>query len=149
MAMDVLSPVAGRAIPLTEVPDPVFSGGMVGPGVGIDPERAAGTAVAPISGTIVKLHPHAYVISGDGGSVLVHLGIDTVQLKGEGFTVHATEGTSVAAGEAIVSWDPAAVEAGGKSPAVPVVALEGAAAQLSAVVESGAVAAGDVLFVWG
>lgn len=147
--MDILSPVAGRAMPLSEVPDPVFAGLMVGPGVGVDPARAAGTAVAPIAGTIVKLHPHAFVISGDGGSVLVHLGIDTVQLKGEGFTVHATEGATVAAGEAVVSWDPAAVEAGGKSPAVPVVALEGSADALSALVESGDVAAGDALFSWG
>jgi len=147
--MDILSPVAGRAMPLAEVPDPVFAGLMVGPGVGVDPTRVAGTAVAPIAGTIVKLHPHAFVISGDGGSVLVHLGIDTVQLKGEGFTLHATEGATVAAGEAVVSWDPVAVEAGGKSPAVPVVALEGSADALSALVESGEVAAGDTLFSWG
>jgi PTS system glucose-specific IIA component len=148
MSIQILSPVAGRAMPLAEVPDPVFAGLMVGPGVGVDPVRTAGVAVAPISGVIVKLHPHAYVITGETKSVLVHLGIDTVQLKGEGFTVHATEGASVTAGDAIVSWDPAAVEAGGKSPAVPVVALEGAADQLSGLVEAGDVAAGDVLFVW-
>ena len=146
--MEILSPVSGRAMPITEVPYPVFAGLMVGPGVGIDPTREAGTAVAPITGTIVKLHPHAYVISGDGGSVLVHLGIDTVQLKGEGFTVHASEGATVNAGDAIVSWDPAAVEAGGKSPAVPVVALEGSADALSGMVTSGDVSAGDVVFVW-
>jgi PTS system N-acetylglucosamine-specific IIA component len=149
MSLQILSPVAGRAMPLAEVPDPVFAGLMVGPGVAVDPTRAAGTAVAPISGTIVKLHPHAYVISSDSHSVLVHLGIDTVQLKGEGFTVHATEGEQVAAGDPIVSWDPAAIEAGGKSPAVPVVTLEGTPDQLSALVEAGEVAAGDVLFVWG
>lgn len=147
--MDILSPVTGRAIPLSEVPDPVFAGQMVGPGVGVDPSSEPGTAVAPISGTVVKLHPHAYVISGDGGSVLVHLGIDTVQLKGEGFTVHATEGTTVNAGDEIVSWDPAAVVAGGKSAVVPVVALEGSADALSGMVTSGDVAAGDVLFSWG
>jgi PTS system glucose-specific IIA component len=147
--MQILSPVAGRAMPISEVPDPVFAGLMVGPGVGIDPVREPGTAVAPISGTVAKLHPHAFVISGDSGSVLVHLGIDTVQLKGEGFTLHAAEGASVSAGDAIVSWDPAAVEAGGKSPAVPVVALEGSADALSNVVESGQVSPGDVIFVWG
>lgn len=149
MSLQILAPVAGRAIPLSEVPDPVFAGAMVGPGMGIDPVRAASTAVAPIAGTIVKLHPHAYVISGETRSVLVHLGIDTVQLKGQGFTLHATEGATVAAGEAIVSWDPAAVEAGGNSPVVPVVALEGSADQLSGLVESGDLAAGDVVFVWG
>ena len=93
--MEILSPVSGRAMPISDVPDPVFAGLMVGPGIGVDPVREAGTAVAPIGGTIVKLHPHAYVISGDGKSVLVHLGIDTVQLKGEGFTLHASEGSTV------------------------------------------------------
>jgi sugar PTS system EIIA component len=149
MPLEILSPVAGRAMPLADVPDPVFAGMMVGPGVGVDPVRAAGTAVAPISGTLVKLHPHAYVISSGDGSVLVHLGIDTVQLKGEGFTVHVTEGAAVNAGDPIVSWDPVAVEAGGKSPAVPIVALQGSADQLSNLVESGDVAAGQRLFVWG
>lgn len=147
--MDVLSPVTGRAIPLSEVPDPVFAGQMVGPGVAVEPAGEPGAAVAPISGTIVKLHPHAYVISSDGGSVLVHLGIDTVQLKGEGFTVHASEGATVSAGDAIVSWDPTAVVAGGKSAVVPVVALEGSADALSGQVTSGDVSAGDVLFAWG
>mgnify|MGYP001826445733 FL=1 len=146
--MEILSPVSGRAMPISDVPDPVFAGLMVGPGVGIDPAREAGTAVAPISGTIVKLHPHAYVISGGGKSVLVHLGIDTDQLKGEGFSLHDSEGADVAAGDPIVSWDPAAVEAGGKSPAVPVVALEGSADALSGLVTAGDVNAGDVVFVW-
>jgi PTS system N-acetylglucosamine-specific IIA component len=136
-------------MPLSEVPDPVFAGAMVGPGVGIDPARGEQTAVAPISGQIAKLHAHAYVIQGDAGAVLVHLGIDTVQLKGEGFTLHAQENATVNAGDPIVTWNPAQVEAGGKSPAVPVIALEGAADALVGLVESGDVAAGDKLFSWG
>jgi PTS system N-acetylglucosamine-specific IIA component len=146
--MQVLSPVTGRAIPLAEVPDPVFAGLMVGPGVAVDADRVATTAVAPISGTIIKLHPHAYVVADESRSVLVHLGIDTVQLKGEGFTVHAVEGATVRAGDPIVSWDPAAVEAEGMSPAVPVVALEALPDQVHGLVDAGPVAAGDVLFVW-
>jgi PTS system N-acetylglucosamine-specific IIA component len=147
--MQVLSPLAGRAMPLDHVPDPVFAGLLVGPGVAVDPDRTATSAVAPISGTIIKLHPHAYVVADESRSVLVHLGIDTVQLKGEGFTLHALEGATVAAGDPIVSWDPAAIEAEGMSPAVPVVALEATAEQVSGLVEAGPVAAGDVLFVWG
>ena len=130
------------------MPDPVFAGQMVGPCFCIDTEMVAGTAVAPIAGTIVKLHPHAFVISGEAGAVLVHLGIDTVQLKGEGFTVHAAEGSTVAAGDPIVSWDPAAVVAGGKSAAVPVVALEGTPEMIAGMVTSGAVSAGDLVFSW-
>lgn len=144
----VLAPVAGAAIGLAAVPDPVFSQAMVGPGTAIDPRREPGEAVAPINGTIVKLHPHAYVVVGDDGrGVLVHLGIDTVQLKGEGFRLLAAEGDQVSAGQPVVAWDPAAIEAGGRSPVCPVVALDAAADSIGGVAE-GEVNAGDGLFEW-
>jgi PTS system glucose-specific IIA component len=144
----VLAPVAGAAIGLAAVPDPVFSQAMVGPGTAIDPLREPGEAIAPIDGTIVKLHPHAYVVVGDDGrGVLVHLGIDTVQLKGEGFTLLAAEGDRVSAGQPVVAWDPAAVEAGGRSPVCPVVALDAPAEAVGGLAQ-GAVNAGDRLFQW-
>ncbi|WP_169950494.1 PTS glucose transporter subunit IIA [Microbispora sp. H11081] len=144
----VLAPVAGAAIGLAAVPDPVFSQAMVGPGTAIDPVREPAEAVAPISGTIVKLHPHAYVVVGDDGrGVLVHLGIDTVQLKGEGFRLLAAEGDRVGAGQPVVAWDPAAIEAGGRSPVCPVVALDAPADAVGRVAEGG-VDAGDALFEW-
>ncbi|MEV1170188.1 PTS glucose transporter subunit IIA [Nonomuraea sp. NPDC049784] len=142
----VLAPVEGEAVRLAAVPDPVFSAGLVGPGAAIDPLRGPGKAVAPIAGKIMKLHPHAYVIVGDDGKgVLVHLGIDTVQLKGTGFQLLAAEGDRVSAGQPIVAWDPAVIEAGGRSPVCPVVALD--ADSVSAVAE-GAVHMGDELFRW-
>ncbi|MDA2806016.1 PTS sugar transporter subunit IIA [Nocardiopsis suaedae] len=148
--LEVLSPVPGTATGLSGVPDPVFSQGMVGPGTAVDPERAPQTAVAPIAGTIVKLHPHAFVIAGaDGKGVLVHLGIDTVDLKGEGFETLAAEGDTVEAGAPLVRWDPAEVEQGGRSPAVPVVALDAPKDTVLDTVESGAVEAGaTALFAW-
>jgi sugar PTS system EIIA component len=147
--LPVLAPVPGRALPLAEVPDPVFAGAMVGPGVALDPPREPAEAVSPIAGTIVKLHPHAYVVQADaGGGVLVHLGIDTVQLKGEGFELLTTEGARVEAGAPVVRWDPAAVEAGGRSPICPVVALDAEPEALREVVDSGAVAVGTPLFTW-
>nr|SBO92471.1 PTS system, N-acetylglucosamine-specific IIA component [Nonomuraea gerenzanensis] len=134
---------------LAAVPDPVFSAGMVGPGTAIDPLRGPGKAVAPIAGKIMKLHPHAYVIVGDDGKgVLVHLGIDTVQLKGAGFQLLAAEGDRVSAGQPVVAWDPSAIEAGGRSPVCPVVALDALSEELTGVAE-GAVHVGDELFVWG
>jgi PTS system N-acetylglucosamine-specific IIA component len=143
-----LAPVAGVAIGLAQVPDPVFSQAMVGPGAAIDPARSPGRAVAPIAGTIVKLHPHAYVVVGDDGrGVLVHLGIDTVQLKGEGFQLLAAEGDRVSAGQPVVAWDPAAVEAGGRSPVCPVVALDAPAGQVGRVAK-GPISPGDELFEW-
>jgi PTS system N-acetylglucosamine-specific IIA component len=145
----VSAPLAGRAIGLAAVPDPVFSGAMVGPGTAIDPDRVPGDAVSPVDGIIVSLHPHAFVVVDEQGhGVLTHLGIDTVQLNGEGFELLVAKGDTVARGQAVVRWDPAAVEAAGKSPICPVVALEATAESLGDVVDSGDVAAGDVLFSW-
>jgi len=136
-------------LPLGEVPDPVFAQAMVGPGCAIDPPRGPVEAVAPISGRIVKLPPHAYVVVGEGGrGVLVHLGLDTVQLQGEGFRLLAAEDDEVEAGTPVVAWDTAAVEAGGRSPVCPVVALDAAPEALGGLITSGEGAAGVTLFTW-
>ncbi len=150
MKIAVVAPVSGRVIALSAVPDPVFSAAMVGPGIAVDPGEAESVvAVAPVSGQVVKLHPHAFVVkTEDGAGVLTHLGIDTVQLDGDGFELHVEEGSGVAAGEPVVTWSPAAVAAGGRSPVVPVVALDSAADALSDLREAGDVAAGEPLFTW-
>ncbi|WP_406098733.1 PTS glucose transporter subunit IIA [Streptomyces sp. NBC_01013] len=145
----VTSPLAGRAIGLTAVPDPVFSGAMVGPGTAIDPVREPSEAVSPVDGIVVSLHPHAFVVvDSEGHGVLTHLGIDTVQLNGEGFELLVNKGDTVTRGQGIVRWDPVAVEAAGKSPVCPVVALEATADSLSEVIEDGDVKVGDTLFAW-
>jgi sugar PTS system EIIA component len=147
-----LSPLPGRVVPMQDVPDPVFAGAIVGPGVAVDPPREPVEAVSPIAGRLVKLHPHAFVVVAvlpeGGAGVLVHLGIDTVQLKGEGFTLYVDEGAEVQAGQPIVRWDPAEIEAGGRSPVCPVVALDAKAEALSDLAEAGAVEAGTPLFRW-
>lgn len=149
--LTVLAPVAGTVVAMADVPDPVFAGEFVGPGLAIDPTREGPVvAVAPVAGKIVKLHPHAFVIQAEEGrGALVHLGLDTVQLGGEGFTLHAAEGDSVNAGDRMVSWDPAAVEAGGRSPVCPVVALQGVPDDVAPLAEVGStVATGDPLLEW-
>lgn len=149
MSVKVLSPVKGVLAPITEVPDPVFAEAMVGPGLAVHPELTAGDAVSPVDGTVVTLHPHAFVVATeDGAGVLVHLGIDTVKLKGEGFTLHVAKGDKVRAGQPVIGWDPKAIQDGGKSPICPIVALEAVSDQLSAVQESGDVAVGGELFTW-
>jgi PTS system glucose-specific IIA component len=149
-ALSVCTPVAGRVLAMVEVPDPVFSAAMVGPGLAVDPMRAPGTAVSPIAGSIAKLHPHAFVVvAGDGRGVLVHLGIDTVQLKGAGFELLAQEGDAVEPGTAVVRWNPADVEAGGRSPVCPVVALDAGADAVSDPEPVGRwLTAGERLFTW-
>ncbi|HET9170049.1 MAG TPA: PTS glucose transporter subunit IIA [Actinospica sp.] len=148
----VVAPVGGRAIALAEVPDAVFAQHMVGPGAAIDPVRAPGLVVSPVSGILVKLKPHAFVVTAeDGRGVLVHLGIDTVNLDGGGFVLLAEEGRVVPAGAPVIRWNPAAVEAAGLSPVCPVIALDAdraAAAGLAGSVALGPVSAGDRLFTW-
>ncbi|SPT52709.1 Glucose-specific phosphotransferase enzyme IIA component [Actinomyces bovis] len=145
MTLTVTAPLAGKLVAIEEVPDPVFSGKFVGPGIAVDPERDGElTAVAPISGRVVKVHPHAFVIvSDDSKGVLVHLGLDTVQLAGEGFKVLAKEGDQVKAGDPMVTWNPAQIEAGGRNPIVPIIALETEEADLTLPELGSAVTPGD------
>ncbi|MBB1256838.1 PTS sugar transporter subunit IIA [Streptomyces alkaliterrae] len=145
----VTSPLAGRVIGLAAVPDPVFSGSMVGPGTAVDPLPEPTVAVAPVDGIIVSLHPHAFVVVDPlGHGVLTHLGIDTVQLNGDGFELVAAKGDTVRRGDPVVRWDPAAVVRAGKSAVCPVVALEATADALSDVLMDSAVRSGDTLFNW-
>lgn len=145
----VSAPVTGRAIALTEVPDPVFAASMVGPGAAVDPVREESEALAPLDGIVVSLHPHAYVVvDGRGRGVLTHLGIDTVQLGGTGFELLVGKGDTVRRGQPVIRWDPAGVVAAGKSPICPVVALEAAAGDLGGVAADGDIRAGDRLFDW-
>lgn len=149
MTTSVLAPLPGRVLPLGEVPDPVFAEAIVGPGLAIDPDRGETEVVSPVAGLLLKLHPHAFVVVSDAGQgVLVHLGIDTVELKGAGFTVHVEEGSQVAAGQHLVSWNPAEIEAGGRSPVCPVIALEATPDQLGELAQAGDVRAGGLLFTW-
>jgi PTS system glucose-specific IIA component len=137
----VLAPVAGRAVLLQDVPDPVFSQGMVGYGAAIDPPRGVIEAVAPVSGKLLRLMPHAYVVmTPDNVGVLVHLGLDTVALKGEGFTAHVSQGDDVTAGQLIITYDVPAVAAKGLNPIVPVVIMD--EREAGNVVPSDAVTAG-------
>jgi len=98
---------------------------MVGYGAAVDPPREVIEAVAPVSGKILKLLPHAYIVmTPDNVGVLVHLGIDTVRLNGDGFTTHVSQGDDVTAGQVIITYDVASVEAKGLNPIVPVVVMD-------------------------
>ncbi|MCH8611753.1 PTS sugar transporter subunit IIA [Arsenicicoccus dermatophilus] len=145
---EVLSPASGTIRPLAEVPDPVFAAEMVGPGLAVDPTPQVQTAIAPIAGRIAKLHPHAYAIAGDGLAVLVHLGIDTVQLAGAGFELLVDEGAEVVAGQELVRWDPAGIAAGGRSAMVMVCLLDQPAAAVPADRAGDAVSVGETLLTW-
>jgi PTS system glucose-specific IIA component len=147
----VLAPVPGRAVALQDVPDPVFSQGMVGYGAAVDPPRGVVEAVAPVDGKVVKLLPHAYlVMTSDNVGVLVHLGLDTVALKGEGFTAHVSQGDTVTAGQLVLTYDVPAIEAKGLNPIVAVVVMDeresGNVVPSEAVLEGAVIDSGASLF---
>ena len=147
---DVLSPCPGRVLAMADVPDPVFAEEMVGPGVAIEPDPGPTTVVSPIAGKVLKVLPHAFVVLGDGVGVLVHLGINTVRLEGQGFEVLATQGSEVAAGDPMITWDPSTLpsSAAGQdvSPVVPVVLMDAAKGSVTSEAIGGSVAAGELLF---
>jgi glucose-specific phosphotransferase system IIA component len=146
-AVEVLAPCPGKVVPLTSVDDPVFAAEMVGPGVAIDPDPGEVTVVSPVAGTVVKLHPHAFVVLDPSGvGVLVHLGINTVRLEGRGFEVLATEGATVAAGDPMVRWDPSTIAGDGISTVVPVVAMDRPKGSVPTPAEDAVTTTGALLF---
>ncbi|QNS15420.1 PTS glucose transporter subunit IIA [Mannheimia bovis] len=118
----IYSPLTGEVVNIEDVPDVVFSEKIVGDGVAIRP--VGDTIVAPVNGTIGKIFEtnHAFSIeSEDGVELFVHFGIDTVELKGEGFTRLATEGQTVKVGDPIIKFDLALLEGKAKSVLTPIV----------------------------
>ncbi|MFQ3546243.1 glucose-specific PTS transporter subunit IIBC [Halobacillus rhizosphaerae] len=105
-SLKFVSPIKGKVIPITEVPDQVFSGKMMGDGFAIEPED--GKIVSPVNGKVLNVFPtkHAIGLEADNGmEILVHIGIDTVSLKGEGFTALISEGDEVKQGQAMMEVD--------------------------------------------
>jgi phosphoenolpyruvate-protein phosphotransferase len=104
--LDILAPLSGVLVALDSVPDPVFAQKLVGDGVSLDPTSAH--LLAPVAGVVTVLHKahHALTIRTDQGvDVLVHIGIDTVQLAGAGFTPQVRQGDRVQAGQCLISFD--------------------------------------------
>lgn len=102
----VCAPIKGRLLPITDVPDKVFSEKMMGDGFAIDPDE--GVVVSPVDGKVSGVFPtkHAVGLTGiDGMEVLIHIGLDTVKLNGEGFTNYVNEGDTVVKGQKLISFD--------------------------------------------
>ncbi|MET7717931.1 glucose PTS transporter subunit IIA [Streptomyces sp. NPDC005407] len=154
MTLTVYSPLGGEITPLHRVPDEVFASELVGSGLAVDPVDPVDpggpcVAQAPIRGKIVKLHPHAFVVqAGDGTAVLVHLGIDTVRLAGEGFHAHVCEGDSVEVGQQVITLHPDAVRERGLSAMCPVVVLGSESGSAKPGAASGIATGGSILFTW-
>ena len=140
----LVAPTAGEAIPLASVPDPVFSTGALGEGFGVRP--SSGDVVAPVGGavTMVAGTGHAVGITTDDGlEVLLHLGVDTVELEGRPFALTVAAGQRVRAGEAIGTMDLEQIRQAGKDTTAIVAVTNSAAKGVSLELTAGPVAAGE------
>ena len=119
---DVFSPIEGKVLPLSEARDAAFSEGIMGKGVVIEPSK--GEVVAPFDGTVLTVFPtkHAIgLISDNGTELLIHIGIDTVQLEGKGFESFVEQNARIKKGDKLVSFDIKAIEEAGYSTQVPII----------------------------
>ena len=138
------SPITGELLPISEVPDQVFSGKMVGDGFAIKPTE--GKVFSPVNGTVVTVFPtkHAIGIAADNGTeILIHIGIDTVNLKGEGFTSHIEQGDIVDQGQLLMEMDLDYIAENAASIITPVVFTNLEEGQSIKLKKSGSIAAKD------
>jgi phosphoenolpyruvate-protein phosphotransferase len=142
----LLSPLSGWSTPLDEVPDPVFAGRMLGEGLAVDPTD--GTLHAPCDGQIIALPDsrHAVTLRTAGGAeILMHIGIDTVGLAGQGFEAHVSVGRTVAAGERLITFDLDLIARRAKSLLTPILVMEGCGFAVVRCSDSREIAAGEHL----
>ena len=119
---EVVSPLAGQVKPLSQATDPVFSSGVMGQGVVIEPSQ--GELVSPVNGTVTVLFPtkHAVgIVSEEGIEMLMHIGMDTVSLDGKGFEAHVEQGDKVVVGQQLISFDMDVIKKAGLVTETPVI----------------------------
>ena len=120
--LNMTAPCDGKVVLIEDVPDPLFAEKMVGDGFAIIPSST--DILSPVDGKIIQVFPthHAVCIeSVDGLEIIVHVGIDTVELKGEGFACYTEVGATVKSGDKLLSFTPEVLEAHGKNSITPVV----------------------------
>ncbi|MFB4472926.1 PTS glucose transporter subunit IIA [Oceanobacillus caeni] len=118
----IFAPIDGEIIPLEEVPDPVFSEKIIGEGIAIHP--IGSTITSPVDGTILQVFPtkHAIGIRDNNGiEILIHIGLDTVNLNGEGFTSYVQEGDKVVLGDKLISFDLEKIKEKRKDTIIPII----------------------------
>lgn len=119
---DFYAPMAGKAMPITVVPDPTFAEGMLGNGIAIEPVE--GKVYAPCDATVDMMFTTGHAVSlvaDNGAEILIHVGLETVSLEGKPFTVHAANGDKVKKGQLLIEVDLDAVKAAGLPTITPMV----------------------------
>ncbi|PYZ98518.1 PTS glucose transporter subunit IIA [Alteribacter lacisalsi] len=124
---DVLvAPLTGQALPLSEVPDPTFAEKMMGDGVAIKPTE--GTVVAPVHAEVMQVFPTKHAVglkTVNGAEILIHIGIETVNMQGEGFESFVKEGDKVAPGDKLITFDMDLVNEKAESTITPIIITNG------------------------
>jgi PTS system beta-glucosides-specific IIC component len=116
------APLTGKIVPLEDVKDEVFASGSMGQGIAIQPSK--GEVVAPAAGEIILVFPTGHAVgmrTDDGAEILIHIGMDTVALDGEGFQLHVEKGQHVKAGDLLVSFDMAFIQDKGYEITTPII----------------------------
>ncbi|ADU30037.1 PTS sugar transporter subunit IIA [Evansella cellulosilytica] len=144
----IFSPLNGKVVSLSQVPDPTFSQKMMGDGVAIMPSD--GTVVSPVIGEIIQVFPTKHAIgikTVNGVEVLIHIGLETVNLNGEGFTAFVKQGDKVAKGEKLISFDLDIINEKASSTITPIVITNGELVKSLKNEENGDVIAGKSLIL--
>ncbi|UOQ95251.1 PTS glucose transporter subunit IIA [Halobacillus shinanisalinarum] len=120
--VSILAPVKGKVLALEEVPDPVFSERMMGEGIAVEPTD--GTVVSPVEGEVVQLFPTKHAVglkTKTGAEILIHIGLETVSMDGEGFEAFVKQGDKVKAGDRLITFDVNLVGEKAKSTVTPII----------------------------
>lgn len=120
--IELHAPIEGTAVALSDVPDPIFAAGKLGEGVAIEPTGT--TVVAPAAGKVAATYPSGHAVGlklENGIELLIHVGLDTVNLDGKGFSVKVAKGDVVAAGDALIEFDPEVIKEAGYPLITPVI----------------------------
>jgi sugar PTS system EIIA component len=146
--VEIHSPLDGEAIPLEEVPDPVFAQKMMGDGLAIIPKN--GKVVSPVNGKVVQIFPtnHAVgLVSEEGLEILIHIGLETVELNGKGFEVAVSAGETVKVGDPLLNVDLDYLEQKHKEIVTPIVITNmlNKAGELEYIAKNNVVTRGDVI----
>ena len=142
----VLTPLQGKVLAQADIPDETFAQGILGPGCGIEP--TGDTVYAPFDGTVTQVPESLHAVgmmSDDNIELLIHVGMDTVEMKGNGFTSLVKEGTKVKAGTPLLKVDLDAIRAAGHPTATAIIVTDGAGDEVKMLAE-GDVAPGTPLF---
>ena len=144
--IEVTAPVAGKVVALEDVPDPTFAQGILGPGIAIEPSE--GRIVAPADGTVDVMFETGHAVSmttADGAELLIHVGIDTVSLKGQHYTAKCKSGDTVRKGDTLIEFDIDAIREAGYEVVTPVIVCNPDAFASVKTEDAGSIQAGDDL----